>query len=110
MLDVSQIAQYLVPLQWLAAIVFVPLVSWQFCSRKSISCRWVSMLSAYAVQIGFFLLLDDVGFQVSLLILISSVAAYFWITTTVALWPAPKIKQSLPQTETVETATQQEAA
>jgi hypothetical protein len=87
MLDVSLLINYLGPLQWFAAIVFVPLVCWQFCATQSTLCRWSALLSAYGVQIGFFLLLDDVGFHTSALILISSIAAYFWVTTTVALWP-----------------------
>jgi hypothetical protein len=90
MLDVSLLINYLGPIQWFAAVVFVPLVCWQFCATQSAFCRWSALLSAYGVQIGFFLLLDDVGFSTNALILISSVAAYFWITTTVALWPAQR--------------------
>lgn len=96
MFEVTSLLQYLAPIQWFAAIVFVPLVTWQFCSRKSVLCRWVALVSAYGVQIGFFLMLDDAGFQTSFLILISSIAAYFWITTTVALWPGNKSLRNLP--------------
>jgi hypothetical protein len=96
MLDVSYLINYLGPLQWFAAIVFVPLVCWQFCATQSALCRWSALLSAYGVQIGFFLLLDDVGFHTNLLILISSIAAYFWITTTVALWPQNRLSKPAP--------------
>jgi hypothetical protein len=96
MLDISHIIQYLGPLQWVAAVLFVPLVCWQFCANQTAICRWSAFFTGYGVQIGFFLLLDDVGFHTNLLVLISSVAAYFWITTTVALWPA-KRSSSKPQ-------------
>ncbi len=95
MLDVSHILNYLGPMQWIVAILFVPLVCWQFCSKHSLLCRWTALISGYSVQIGFFLLLDDVGFQTNLLILIASVAAYFWISTTVGLWP--KARASKPR-------------
>lgn len=90
MLELSSLLNYLDSAQWLAAVVFVPLVCWQFCATQSALCRWSALISGYAMQIGFFLLLDDAGFQANLLILIASVAAYFWITTTVALWPEPR--------------------
>ncbi len=90
MLELTHILLYLEPIQWFVPIAFVPLVCWQFCSEQSRLCRWTALISGYAVQIGFFLLLDDVGFQTSLLILIASIAAYFWISTTVGLWPAKK--------------------
>jgi hypothetical protein len=96
MFEFAHLLPYIAPIQWFAAIVFVPLVTWQFCSHKSVLCRWVALISAYAVQIGFFLILDDAGFQTSFLILISSIAAYFWITTTVALWPSEKTLRRLP--------------
>ena len=88
MLEITHILPYLGPLQWVVALVFVPLVCWQFCSEQSVLCRWSALISGYAVQIGFFLLLDDVGFQTNLLVLISSLAAYFWISTTVGVWPS----------------------
>lgn len=87
---VTDFISYLGPMQWFAAIVLVPLVVWQTCQQQGIVCRSCAVLSGYGVQIGFFLLLDDVGFSQALLTLLSSVAAYFWITTVVAAWPESK--------------------
>jgi len=91
MYEMTTLSVYLEPIQWIAAIAFIPLVCWQYCMNSSTFCRWCALISGYAVQVGFFLLLDDVGFRTNLLILISSVAGYFWITTTIAVWPSKKI-------------------
>lgn len=87
MIDLSPLIPHLSALQWAAAVLFVPLVTWQFCLRQTIVCRWCALLSGYGVQVGFFLMMDDVGFSTEFLLLVASIAAYFWITTTVAIWP-----------------------
>jgi len=87
MIEFSELHSYLEPLQIYAALMFIPLVCWYFAYGLSLLGRWCALFSGYCVQIGLFLLLDDVGLQTSLLILIASVAAYFWIATTLVLLP-----------------------
>ncbi|EAR08108.1 hypothetical protein [Reinekea blandensis] len=96
MIDLSSFIPHLASLQWLAAVLFVPLVTWQYCLRQTFFCRWCSLLSGYAIQIGFFLIMDDVGFRTEFLLLVSSIAAYFWITTTVAMWPVKRSQSTVP--------------
>lgn len=88
MIEAASIIPHLSSLQWVAAVLFVPLVTWQYCLRQTFFCRWCALLSGYGVQVGFFLMMDDVGFSTEFLLLVASVAAYFWISTTVAMWPA----------------------
>lgn len=106
MFEFSSLSVDLAALQWFAAILFVPLVCWQYCLRESVFCRWCAMLSGYIVQVGFFLLLDDVGFRTEFLLLISSVAAYFWISTIVAFWPARRksVQQRITRTDETKSA------
>jgi len=92
MLDFIYSPNFLEQMQWFSAAIFVPLVCWYHCFRSTILCRWIALLSGYSVQIGFFLLLDDVGFSQSVLVLLSSLAGYFWITTTSSSWPRAKRK------------------
>lgn len=102
MFEISHLLNHLGAIQWVTAVVFVPIVCWQFCATQTLLCRWCALASGYAVQIGFFLLLDDVGIESNLLILIASIAAYFWITTTVALWPATRTRTETAQTPAAE--------
>ncbi|MEJ2044811.1 MAG: hypothetical protein P8X74_18430 [Reinekea sp.] len=77
-------------MQWIAAIALVPLACWQLCRNHSSLCRWISLLSGYGVQVGFYLLLDDVGFEPDRLILLASAAAYFWVITSLSLLPVKR--------------------
>lgn len=108
MFEVPLLQDQLEALQWFAAIAFVPLVCWQYCLRQSVFCRWCALTSGYTIQVGFFLLLDDVGFKTEFLLLISSIAAYFWITTTVAMWPGRR--KSRPQVTAIDNETPQATA
>ncbi len=94
MFEFPEILSHLDSIQWFAAIAFVPLVCWHQGLRLSQIFRMLALVSGYAVQIGFFLLLDDVGFQFNVLILIASIAAYFWITSIASAWSEAKTKDS----------------
>jgi len=96
MIELAVIHDYLEPLQIYAAIMFIPAVCWYFAQGLSLLGRWCALVSGYCVQIGFFLLLDDVGLQTSLLILLASVAAYFWIATTLVWLPGMARKAPRP--------------
>jgi hypothetical protein len=96
MIEVSVLQAYLDPVQIYAALMFIPLVCWYFAHGLSLLGRWCALCSGYSVQIGFFLLLDDVGLQTNLLILLASVAAYFWIATTLVLLPGMARKNPHP--------------
>jgi hypothetical protein len=87
MMELAVIIPYLEPLQICAAVVFIPLVCWYFAHGLSLLGLWCAVFSGYFMQIGLFILLDDVGLPSNLLILIASVAAYFWIATTLVLLP-----------------------
>ena len=97
MIEISYLTSQIDSFQWFVAIAFVPLVCWHQGLVLSSFFRMFSLASGYGVQIGFFLLLDDVGFQISTLIFIASLAAYFWITSTASAWPKakPRILQPL---------------
>jgi hypothetical protein len=83
MIEPAVVIAYLEPLQIYIAAVFIPLVCW-----------YLALCSGYAVQIGLFFLLDDVGLPTNLLILIASAAAYFWIAT--ALLQIPGMARKTP--------------
>jgi hypothetical protein len=94
MIEPAVVIAYLEPLQIYIAAVFIPLVCWYFAYGLSLLGRWCALCSGYAVQIGLFFLLDDVGLPTSLLILIASAAAYFWIAT--ALLQIPGMARKTP--------------
>jgi len=96
MIEPDVLLTYLEPLQICAAVVFMPLVCWYFAHGLSLLGCWCALVSGYGVQIGFIVLLDDVGLQTSVLVLIASVAAYFWIATTLVLLPGMARKTPRP--------------
>jgi hypothetical protein len=88
MIDISAVMTNLEVAQLCAAFLLIPLTCWLNTHRSSLLCRWCVLLSGYFVQIGFFLILDDVGFRSSLLVLFSTLAGCMWIYSTALFWPA----------------------
>ncbi|TCS41589.1 hypothetical protein [Reinekea marinisedimentorum] len=88
MIDVYAVLSNLELAQVGAALLLIPLICWLNTHRSSFLCRWVVLLSGYVIQIGFYLILDDVGFRSNLLVLFATLAGCMWIYSTALLWPA----------------------
>ncbi len=91
MIDVIYYFSQLELAQLIAALIFVPLACWFHGIHSTIACRWCALFFGYVIQIGLFLVLDDVGFDSNLLILLASIVAYFGITTTTSFWTQRKL-------------------
>ncbi|MDB2449040.1 hypothetical protein N9W78_01990 [bacterium] len=77
--DASQFQTLLISAQWIAALLFVPLVCFFEGARSTVVCRWSALLSGYVVQYGLIACLIGSGFSRPTIILFGAIAAYAWI-------------------------------
>lgn len=90
MADLELILPYLLAIQWIVACLFVPILCWYEGLSTTKFCATCAVISGYAVQYGFYKLMDGAGFSDATLIMFSAMAAYIWIHYLVRAWPAKK--------------------